>query len=831
MPALMKFILLFTLSILTGSTAFAQFTLSGQITDAQNKPVPFASIYIKNTTKGTSANSDGEYTLQLKSGTYDIQYKAVGYQQESRHIVLSANQSLNVLLQTEIYQLKDVTVKAGGEDPAYAIVRKAIKRRKAHLNEVDAYTCEVYIKGLQKLLAAPKKFMGFDIQKAARENGLDSNRRGIVYLSESESKYSFQKPNNVHEELISSKVSGSNRAFSYNRASDIQVNFYENNQNWGGLSNRPVISPIAENALFYYRYKYIGFSTENGETVDKIMVIPRRSYDACFQGYIYINEDDWRLYSLDLYITKKQNINFVDTLRVGEQFIPVNEKAWMPSTIKFEFTAGLLGFKVGGYFISVFKDYDLAPVFTKKEFTEVLRVNKSSNKKDSAYWENERPIPLTTEEKIDYQKKAVLARKRESKPYLDSLDSVNNKFKPSSLLLGGYRHSNRYAHEYYDLDAILPSIKFNTVQGFVLGYGASFRKLIDSDSRRFLVADAKIGYGLSDRIATGAANLSFPIGDFYLHLSGGSVVTDLNYTDPVSPFINSMYSLFERENYEKLYQKQYLSASLNHRITGGWLATAGLEWADRKWLPNTSEYSFFDPGGHTYTSNNPLLPNQDVSLFPETESFKFTFRTTYDFSDKYETYPSGRHYLPSPYPTIGFNYTKGINGVLGSDVDYDLVSVDVSKSNIPAGVFGNTSFYAAAGKFLNNKSLFYPDYEQFAGNQLLFYKGGIDSFLLLNYYNYSTYTEYIEGHIEQNFSGFFLNKIPLIRKLKLQEIVDLNYLSTPQLKNYTELGLGIQYLNFRLMYGESFNSGSNIRSAIRLGVYLDRPRRSPPGGN
>ena len=366
------------------------------------------------------------------------------------------------------------------------------------------------------------------------------------------------------------------------------------------------------------------------------------------------------------------------------------------------------------------------------------------------------------------------------------------------------------------------------MQGFAINYGASVRKLIDSLNRRFLSADAQVGYGFSDRVITGKANLDLPLSDFDLHLSGGSAITDLNYTDPESSFINSMYSLFERENYQKLYQKQYLSASLHRRIAGGWLATAGLEWADRRWLPNSSEYSFFDPGGHTYTSNNPLSPNLDVPLFPESQSFKFTFRTTYDFSDKYATYPTGRRYLPSPYPTIGLNYVKGINGVLGSDVNYDLVSVDVSKSNIPVGVFGYSSFYLDAGKFLNNKSLFYPDYEQFAGNEVLFFKSGIDSFLLLNYYTYSTNTEYIEGHFEQNFSGFFLNKIPLIRKLKLQEIVDVNYLSTPQLKNYTELGFGVQYLNFRLMYGTSFNSGANPKSAIRFGVYLDSRRRRPP---
>jgi hypothetical protein len=114
--------------------------------------------------------------------------------------------------------------------------------------------------------------------------------------------------------------------------------------------------------------------------------------------------------------------------------------------------------------------------------------------------------------------------------------------------------------------------------------------------------------------------------------------------------------------------------------------------------------------------------------------------------------------------------------------------------------------------------LFFPDYKQFNGNQVLLYKSQINSFLLLDYYRFSTFKEYFEAHVEHNFSGFITNKIPLIRKLKLQEIVDFNYLSTPELKNYYELGVGLQYLGFRLMYGRSFNSGTNIKSAVRLGV-------------
>jgi len=814
----MKVILTLFLFTLSGLSAFGQqVTLSGKITDQHNKPIPFASVYVKNTTMGSSANSEGEYSLQLIQGTYELRYGAVGYKPENRIIHLTADKPVNIVLQTESYQLDDVLISATGENPAYAIIRKAIKKRRQHLEEVKAYTCDVYIKGVQKLLAAPKKFMGVDIQKATSEAGLDSNRRGIIYLSESQSKYSFEQPDKVHEEMISSKVAGSNRAFSYNRASDMEINFYKNIQVLEGLSNRPVISPIADNALFYYKYKLLGKTVENGETIDKIRVIPKRSYDACFQGDIYILADSWRIYGLNLFITKAQNINFVDTLRFSEQFFPVGKTVWMPSSIKFEFVGGLFSFKFGGYYISVYKNYDINPVFGKKEFNEVLRITKDINKKDSVFWENERPVPLTDEEKTDYKNKAVLARKRESKPYLDSLDRVNNKFNTAALL-SGYHYRDRYKHEYLNLDPLLTAVRFNTVQGFDINYGGSFSKRIDSLNNRYLVLGAKAGYGFADQKLTGSIYAVLPVSLFTLGFKAGSEVADLNADNPMSPLVNTFYSLFEKENYEKLYQKRYVSISADKRIAGGWLASASAEWADRTWLPNITSYSFFNPGNKTYTSNNPLLPNQDVPLFPESQSFKITFRTSYDFSDQYETFPTGRRYLPSPYPTIGLNYTKGIKGVLGSDVDYDLLSADIAKSGISAGVLGHSSFYVGAGKFLNDNSLFYPDYKQFSGNQVLFYKTGINSFLLLNYYNFSTYKEYIEGHFEQNFSGFILNKIPLIRKLKLQEIFDANYLSTSSLKNYTELGFGVQYLNFRLIYGRSFNSGSNINDAVRLGV-------------
>lgn len=812
----MRFSLFLLALSLFSITAWSQVTISGTITDDNDKPIPFASVLIRNTTRGTSANSEGNYKLQLPKGKYEILYKAIGFQQQGREIDLTENLTVNVQLNTAAYQLKDVIVRAGGEDPAYAIIRKAIRKRKTYLNEVDAYTCEVYLKGLQRSLGAPKKFLGQNIDNMAKQIGLDSNRKGIVYLSESESKLTVMKPDLVHEEMLSSKVSGSNRAFSFNRAGEIKVNLYENFQAYQGISNRPLISPIADNALNYYNYKWLGTTEENGETINKIQVIPKHSFEPVFSGMIYIIDDSWRINSFDLQITKSANLNIVDTLKISEQYMPVGKKTWMPASVKFDFTGGLFGFKFGGYFLAVYRDYNLDPKINKKEFEELMRVPVGVNKKDSTYWKQQRPVPLTSEEVTDYSKKAVLAAKRESKPYLDSLDSVNNRITPGKILLTGVLIRHRTKNEFITFAPLPTTLLYNTVEGFAINYQMSYLKKIDTITNKYLRISPNIRYGFSNHLLNANVNGNVPIGLANLGFNVGTDMTDMNNLYPASVLSNTFNSLIRRRNLQKLYEKRFAGLSLSRRITGGWLGSVSTEYADREWYPNSSNFSFF----HTqkqYTSNNPLQPDLDVPLFPRNQSFKVNITTSYNFSNKYVTYPSGRYYMPSKYPTVEVSYTKAISNVFGSDADYDLLSASVSKSNIPMGVYGLSGFYIGAGKFLTAKQVYYPDYIHFLGNEGFGYRIAPNRFLLLPLYNFSTPDKYFEAHLEHNFMGYILNNVPLVRKLKLQEIVDFNYLATPTLKNYYEIGFGAQYFGIRLMYGLSFSGTKRLDSGLKIG--------------
>ncbi len=246
-------ILCFLLFLFTGPFAHSAI-ITGKVTDTLRKPIAYASVYIKGTTKGTTTNDNGIYTLDLASGQYTVVFRMLGYKSYSKNVVVANEKiTLDVVLRDETMQLNDVTIKAG-EDPAYNMIRHAIKMRKHYKDQVDAYSCDVYIKGIEHIEKHPKKLLGHDISNDML-GLIDSSN--IVYLSESVSKFNFKQPDKIKEEMISSKVSGDNQAFSYNKASEMLFDFYESVMQIG-LSERGFISPIAPDAMLYYKYRLDG---------------------------------------------------------------------------------------------------------------------------------------------------------------------------------------------------------------------------------------------------------------------------------------------------------------------------------------------------------------------------------------------------------------------------------------------------------------------------------------------------------------------------------------------------------------------------------------------
>jgi len=812
----MKNIYLFlTLSLAIFSSASAQHQITGKITDSSGEAIPFASVYIKNTNKGVSANVDGAYSITVDKGSVILMYKAIGYKSAERTVTINGNVIANQTLATESYTLKGVEVKSNAEDPAYEIIRQAIKNRKKHLNEVSEFSTDVYIKGLQKLVGAPKKFFGFDVQKTLE---LDTNRKGILYLSESQSTFSFKRPNKVKELMVSSKVSGNNNAFSYNKASDMIINFYENLLLEGsGLSSRSFVSPIADNAMFYYRYKLLGSTEENGITINKIEVIPRRKNDPAFNGVIYIADDSWRLMGTNVYLTESAGINFVDTLNISQEFNKV-EKTYLPSNMKFQFKGDVMGFKFEGYYVSIYSNYNISPNFPKNYFTaEILKITKAVNKKDSLYWMNNRPIPLTEEEKEDYVRKDSIALRKTSKHYLDSLEKENNKFGIGKLIISGYSINNRYDKKYLYFDPLLTSVFFNTVEGVGLKYGVTYRKVLE-EQRSFSIRP-QVRYGFSNQMFTGNISGSYsynPLKRATISASFGSDIADLNRYGSMSLRSNAINSLLFERNLSKFYKKEFANITSSREIADGLQATVSVDFARNSTLKNTNLYTFKDRPDEEYTSNNPFTPTVETPLFPTHNALSISAGLTYTIGQKYTTTPYAKRYEESKYPRFNLSYRKGISGILNSDVDYDLLSFEIYQQTISAGLLGYSSFAVGAGKFLNNNVVYYPDSKHFRGNNSTLFPPNLRKFRYLDFYQYATDRQYAEAHFEHNFAGFLINKIPLLRKLKLEEIVGINYLTQPDKKNYKELYFGVERFGFGVSYGYAYDGSKKVDQGFRI---------------
>lgn len=845
-------------------SCFGQSTgiVKGRIIDSNGMPLAFATVYEEGTTNGTTSNGDGYYQLTLTSGTRTIVAQFVGYQRQSQQveIVDGASVKLNFQLADEALVLQEVIVSAKEKDHARQIIRNTIKMRKYYRDEIAAFACEVYVKGLQRLDKKPKNLLGLTID-------IDT---GIVYLSESVSKIKYQHPNKINEVIISSKVSGNNNAFSYNQASEMLINLYDNSFFVEGVSERPFISPIASNAFLYYDYKMAGTVIENGLFINKIRVIPKRATDPVFSGYLYIVEDSWRLYSVDVLTTKSNGIEFLDSLTFNQVYAPVGNDIWMPISQRFTFKFKAFGFQGSGHFTAVYRNYkvqpnyyqpkpktkeikkeeietpnitkkdkdpvkstppqptppdnntivkmDEPPLFSKEDFSKaILVVDENANERDSAYWASVRPIPLTNREKVDYQQKDSIRAIKESKPYKDSIDQIRNKFKLTNLGLIGYTHYNSYERRYINFPTVKEALQYNSVEGPVINLPIGFQKRTEHSFDYRIVPTIRYGFEVK-RFQTkleGLKMLNLKKREM-IEAGGGRFIEQLNDQTPISYTNNSFFTLLRGRNYAKLYEKGFGFFSYQREVFNGLLFTGRLEYEDRNELVNNSSYNLFDK---TFTPNNPENDEVTSTRFDDHQALMISARFRIKLNQQYIDRPERKIIIDSKLPNL-YVYFKTAIPVLGSDVQYNLLKLGMTH-RMMLGQVGTSNISAWAGSFVGKKQLYFPDFQHFNGNQTyLTTQGVVNGFQILDYYRFSTQDKFAEVHYEHHFNEFIFNKIPFVKKLNLQAVGSINYLTTSTIGQYLEFGAGIEHIFrfIRVDYFTAIRNGNYYGSGIRIGA-------------
>ena len=826
MPKVFLIILLFIYS-----TTSAQ-KISGTVFSDKGDLLPYASITIKGTSTGTIANNKARFSFSVSPGTYTVVCQHIGYRSQEKNITVKKEDAeLTFIISTLQLDMKEVVVKSG-EDPAYEIIRQAINKRSFYNEQVQGFECGLYTKDLMKLRKLPKKILGRKIpDEDVKEMGLDSSRKGIIYLAESVAKVYVQQPDKFKMEVISSRVSGSD---GFGFTFPTFISFYQNNISvfLDRLNPRGFVSPIADAAISMYKYKYLGSFYEDGKEINSIQVIPRRNYEPVFSGTINITDGDWRIHSLDLLLTKTSQLEIVDTLHITQIHVPVGNEVWRVKNQLISFGFKQFGIDALGNFVSVYSDYKINPVFAKSRFNNIIvRYDTASNKKPVAYWDTIRPMPLEAEEKMDYKvKDSIFLVNKDSIQSQASVDSLNKKEGKLKLYNIFHKGLNRTKYTVkgnhnWGVEPLLLGLEYNTVEGLVVSVYPYYNHYIKKIKTNFSF-EPNLRYGFSNQHLNAWADLTFRTRDWETDknlkrqswtFSGGKRVSQFNKANPITSFANSISTLLYGNNHMRIYENYFGSVNFSKRYENGLRFNVNALYEDRIPLNNTTDFVIFKNRAK-YLSPN--FAYKDSIPYPSVahQAFVISFDISIKPGQKYIQFPNRKMSLGSNYPTFSLGYTKGIENVFGSDVNFDKWRFSISDDK-NFKLAGTLKYKVGIGGFLNTRKMFIQDYQHFNGNRTLRASEYVNSFQLARYYDNSTISSfYSYGHLEHHFNGLLTNKIPLFKRLNWNLVGGGNALYINSKNNYVEVFAGLENILkiFRIDFIAAYSNGKTTTTGIRI---------------
>lgn len=849
--------------------------IKGIITDEKKDPIPFATIYIENLKTGTSSNANGRFEINLKTGTYTVLFRSLGYKQVRREVSVSSSlQTIDIVMTTESYQINEVTITQNSEDPAYAIMRRVIAWAPYHLNQVKHYQSELYLKGTMILDKMPR-LLAKKITFADKNGKEIKIKTGYAYLEESINEITFDAPNKYKQKVKSLRSTfpeNSNQPVT--PVEFIKTSFYQ-------AEILEQISPISPKSFSHYLFSYEGFSKEGNYLVDKIKVIPRRKSQKLFSGYIYIVEQYWCLHSVDL-----RNEQFWGSIDIKQIYSPVIENAWLPISHTFRVEASMLGIKGRYNYISTVKFTNLqinerlkGPLiaklpdqpygameennetqkllakknFTKRDLRKVVKATREEGKKnkrdtiksleikdrrsdvkievdslasrrDTSMWNTMRPVPLTIEEVKSFHVKDSVIINSQPRAKIDTIKKSTKKKFPEpikNVFMGSSKNLKQLKTKISYSGLVAPKyLAFNTLDGWIYGQSLKFDTHIDS-IHSFSINPA--GYYAFNRKAfmgtVSGKYLYAPFKNGEFSIDGGVGSSDFNPTSGINGRMNSIVSLFFRYNYMKLFEKRHVTVGNHIDLANGLRLSTSATYMQTRYLENTSDYSFFYRNKRDFTTN---VPENDVFLQPQNSNYKsFSVNAGLSYTPEYyfKIENHRKKMIRSIYPTFNVKYIGGLSGILGSNSSYHMLLGGLNQ-HIETSRGSTLQYRLESGIFNSIKDIQFSEFKHFNTQFMVVqFTDFENSFQLLDFYKYSTSKNYIEGHIQYQTDLLLLKRLPLISNTIWNENLYLNYLNTPAVKNYVELGYGIGqiYLIGNISVFGSFENGKYKSVGMKLG--------------
>ncbi|MEM6271257.1 MAG: DUF5686 and carboxypeptidase regulatory-like domain-containing protein [Bacteroidota bacterium] len=791
--------------------------LRGKVTEPSGDPVPYANVFVENTTYGVVTNVKGEYFLELESGDYTLVVSSMGYETQRVPVKIDGqNQTRDITLPPIGVTLETVNIAENKRDPAYGIMEKVIANKKEYIRQFEAYSRSTYLKASLEVDTLKKKGQLPDSLVATKADttpapdstkaepspevivgptgdaapalGLAGNRPSVgdnrpkLNFIESQATTYFQRPNryksivHAYRDFSEKKPSASamigsagidveqyqtetnNPYLFYLDASDAEFNFYENLITVLRLGDRPFISPLSATSWrLSYRYRLDETFYEDGRVVYKIRVTPRNPIGPFFEGDLYIVDQIWAIKSVNFRIVEG-NLSYFKDFRLLHNYTQTEDERWILDREDYYYMVKEGRQRYYGNTIALHRDYQLDPELPRNFFrNELRRVEKEAFERDSSFWDNTRPITLKQAEADFIQVADSIQNYYRSDEYLTEQDSIYNRLKLWDFILQGVGFRDRRRGMHYFFNPLVSQPRPFGVGGYRHVIGGNVKKIWSRFNQ--LRVSGELDFGVVNRDLKGYARVDYTYSP--KHFARGYVRYGNRFA-MVNNF-ETIAAILSRSNF---IQKIYYGIGHHIEVSNGVFLDVGTEFADRVAI---KDLRLADWSQDLFGDLN------DPREFEPYREFLLDVKVRWVPGQKYNMEPYRKVLLGSTWPEFVFQYKKAIPGIWGSEINFDYLGVTVTDEFRP-GTMGISRYAIRAGTFFQENNIRFNNFQFFRGSDPIVFANPLQAFQLLGP-TISTTNEYLQVNYLHDFSGALINKIPLLKRTPLQVVAGAGILA------------------------------------------------------
>lgn len=716
-------------------------TIKGRITDATTlEPVSYANVYFEGTAKGTISDFDGYYEIITERIKDSLSVCFIGYLSVRKPVVWDIDQTINFQLQPSPICLSEVIV-VPGENPAVKILKKVwANKNLCNIDRLEAYEFESYTKTQVYL----RKLFNIKSGKDTSAKGLFNSFSMIaedgtmpalpVYMSESFSDIYYVKF--PEREKVVVKATSTNSLAEMETAILTQLiqksTKYNFNNNFVKILDKNFISPVSTVGLLYYKYYLLDSLYLEGRYCYEIMVIPRRKEDLVFSGTMWINDSTFALKRISVETDKSANLNFVDRIKIQQDYESEKSGAWFPERTRI--LADAINIFISAYVVNT--NFDSRKTHPLSFYDTELIMNEDAEDINEKEWENIRPRELDVTD-------------LETGTNIDSIKNIASVKILAALVnmsVKGFVNLGKI-----EIGPYLLVYKYNDIEGnrFRMGFrtNSAFSKtLITKGYVAYGTKDNKLKYNLQQEIFLSRKNWT---------------KTGLQYSEDVEKlgaidefYSNSAFHAFassfggaDKMNFVKV-ARVWLESDLFRGFT------QKIVFKNKTYNPLSPDYFF-----EYYWDENKTQTRSNINVSEITFTTHYQPKATF-IIDKNERFPVALKKAPA----FTLNYTIGIKDFLNSDFQYHKASLGV-KQSMHLGGLGVFSYETNLSKCFS--PLPYPLLTLFTANESFFRSDR--TFNLMKYGEFIA-DESIELFCTYRQDGFIMDKLPLIKKLQLRSV-------------------------------------------------------------